>query len=230
MDRRARSRAANRLLRARGGRPPQESDDRHRERDEATRTAPQTIPGPPCRAAVLAGDADAFRVSSSESAAHRRSCYRILATSTTPRMPPGGFVTAYRALGTWRGEGPSGLARPDRHAHRVRRADAAGRSLDRPAPRGREEARPPAVRSVTPHRRRPRRPSHPPTWPSARARSAIRTLWPPRRALSRGRRPAHLLVTLVAEIAAQTTAPSPVKTTSTEGCCACAGPSAQGVA
>ncbi len=59
---------------------------------------------------VLAGDADAFRVLvERESRSLVRTCYRVLgdlheAEDATQEA----FVTAYRALGTWRGDGPFG--------------------------------------------------------------------------------------------------------------------------
>jgi RNA polymerase sigma-70 factor (ECF subfamily) len=61
-------------------------------------------------AAVLAGDADAFRVLvERESRAVVRSCYRILGDlHDAEDAAQEAFVTAYRALGTWRGEGPFG--------------------------------------------------------------------------------------------------------------------------
>ena len=61
-------------------------------------------------AAVLAGDADAFRVLvERESRAIVRSCYRILGDlHDAEDAAQEAFVTAYRALGTWRGEGPFG--------------------------------------------------------------------------------------------------------------------------
>jgi RNA polymerase sigma-70 factor, ECF subfamily len=61
-------------------------------------------------AAVLAGNADAFRVLvERESRAIVRSCYRILGDlHEAEDASQEAFVTAYRALGTWRGEGPFG--------------------------------------------------------------------------------------------------------------------------
>jgi len=61
-------------------------------------------------AAVLAGNADAFRVLvERESRAIVRSCYRILGDlHEAEDAAQEAFVTAYRALGTWRGEGPFG--------------------------------------------------------------------------------------------------------------------------
>ena len=61
-------------------------------------------------AAVLGGDADAFRVLvERESRAVVRSCYRILGDlHDAEDAAQEAFVTAYRALGTWRGEGPFG--------------------------------------------------------------------------------------------------------------------------
>jgi RNA polymerase sigma-70 factor, ECF subfamily len=59
---------------------------------------------------VLAGDADAFRVLvERESRAIVRACYRILGDlHEAEDASQEAFVTAYRALGTWRGEGPFG--------------------------------------------------------------------------------------------------------------------------
>ena len=61
-------------------------------------------------AAVLAGNPDAFRVLvERESRATVRSCYRILGDlHEAEDAAQEAFVTAYRALGTWRGEGPFG--------------------------------------------------------------------------------------------------------------------------
>jgi len=61
-------------------------------------------------AAVLAGDADAFRtLVERESRAIVRSCYRILGDlHEAEDASQEAFVTAYRALGTWRGDGPFG--------------------------------------------------------------------------------------------------------------------------
>jgi RNA polymerase sigma-70 factor (ECF subfamily) len=61
-------------------------------------------------AAVLAGNADAFRVLvERESRATVRTCYRILGDlHDAEDSAQEAFVTAYRALGTWRGEGPFG--------------------------------------------------------------------------------------------------------------------------
>jgi RNA polymerase sigma-70 factor, ECF subfamily len=61
-------------------------------------------------AAVLAGHPDAFRVLvDRESRATVRSCYRILGDiHEAEDAAQEAFVTAYRALGTWRGEGPFG--------------------------------------------------------------------------------------------------------------------------
>lgn len=61
-------------------------------------------------AAVLAGDADAFRtLVERESRALVRSCYRVLGDlHDAEDAAQEAFVTAYRALGTWRGDGPFG--------------------------------------------------------------------------------------------------------------------------
>jgi RNA polymerase sigma-70 factor, ECF subfamily len=61
-------------------------------------------------AAVLAGDADAFRILvERESRSVTRTCYRILGDlHEAEDASQEAFVTAYRALGTWRGEGPFG--------------------------------------------------------------------------------------------------------------------------
>ena len=61
-------------------------------------------------AAVLAGDADRFRVLvERESRSIVRTCYRILGDlHEAEDAAQEAFVTAYRALGTWRGEGPFG--------------------------------------------------------------------------------------------------------------------------
>jgi RNA polymerase sigma-70 factor (ECF subfamily) len=59
---------------------------------------------------VLAGDADAFRVLvERESRSVVRACYRILGDlHEAEDASQEAFVTAYRALGTWRGDGPFG--------------------------------------------------------------------------------------------------------------------------
>jgi RNA polymerase sigma-70 factor (ECF subfamily) len=59
---------------------------------------------------VLAGDADAFRVLvDRESRAIVRACYRVLGDlHEAEDAAQETFVTAYRALGTWRGEGAFG--------------------------------------------------------------------------------------------------------------------------
>ena len=59
---------------------------------------------------MLAGDADAFRILvERESRAVIRTCYRILGDlHEAEDASQEAFVTAYRALGTWRGEGPFG--------------------------------------------------------------------------------------------------------------------------
>ena len=61
-------------------------------------------------AAVLAGDADAFRaLVERESRSIVRTCYRILGDlHEAEDASQEAFVTAYRALGTWRGDGPFG--------------------------------------------------------------------------------------------------------------------------
>ncbi len=59
---------------------------------------------------MLAGDGDAFRVLvERESRAIVRTCYRILGDlHEAEDASQEAFVTAYRALGTWRGDGPFG--------------------------------------------------------------------------------------------------------------------------
>ena len=61
-------------------------------------------------AAVLGGDGNAFRVLvERESRSLMRTCYRILGDlHEAEDAAQEAFVTAYRALGTWRGEGPFG--------------------------------------------------------------------------------------------------------------------------
>ena len=61
-------------------------------------------------AAVLEGDPDAFRtLVERESRALVRSCYRVLGDlHDAEDAAQEAFVTAYRALGTWRGDGPFG--------------------------------------------------------------------------------------------------------------------------
>jgi RNA polymerase sigma-70 factor (ECF subfamily) len=59
---------------------------------------------------VLGGDADAFRtLVERESRSVVRACYRILGDlHEAEDAAQEAFVTAYRALGTWRGDGPFG--------------------------------------------------------------------------------------------------------------------------
>ncbi len=61
-------------------------------------------------AAVLGGDRDVFRILvERESRALVRSCYRVLGDlHDAEDAAQEAFVTAYRALGTWRGDGPFG--------------------------------------------------------------------------------------------------------------------------
>ena len=61
-------------------------------------------------AAVLEGDRDAFRILvERESRALVRSCYRVLGDlHDAEDAAQEAFVTAYRALGMWRGDGPFG--------------------------------------------------------------------------------------------------------------------------
>lgn len=60
--------------------------------------------------AVLEGDRDAFRILvDRESAAVVRACYRVLADLPEAEdIAQEAFVTAYRSLATWRGDGPFG--------------------------------------------------------------------------------------------------------------------------
>ncbi len=61
-------------------------------------------------AAVVAGDADAFRILvDRESRSIVRICYRILGDiNDAEDAAQEAFVSAYRAIGTWRGDGPFG--------------------------------------------------------------------------------------------------------------------------
>jgi len=61
-------------------------------------------------AAVLGGDRDAFRILvDRESAAVVRACHRVLGDlAEAEDVAQEAFVTAYRSLATWRGEGPFG--------------------------------------------------------------------------------------------------------------------------
>ncbi|MCI0583913.1 MAG: sigma-70 family RNA polymerase sigma factor [Chloroflexi bacterium] len=61
-------------------------------------------------AAVLDGDRDAFRVLvDRESAAVVRACHRVLGDlAEAEDVAQEAFVTAYRSLATWRGDGPFG--------------------------------------------------------------------------------------------------------------------------
>jgi len=71
-----------------------------------------TRPGdePAIVAAVLGGDRDAFRVLvDRESAAIVRACHRVLGDfAEAEDVAQEAFVTAYRSLATWRGDGPFG--------------------------------------------------------------------------------------------------------------------------
>jgi RNA polymerase sigma-70 factor (ECF subfamily) len=60
--------------------------------------------------AVLDGDRDAFRILvDRESSAVVRACFRVLGDlQAAEDVAQGAFVSAYRALATWRGEGPIG--------------------------------------------------------------------------------------------------------------------------
>lgn len=83
-------------------------------RDSATYTSDRTSPLPHLDedratvARVLAGDRDAFRVLvDRESAAVVRACHRVLGDlHEAEDAAQEAFVTAYRALGTWRQDGP----------------------------------------------------------------------------------------------------------------------------
>ncbi len=61
-------------------------------------------------AAVLGGDRDAFRILvDREAAAVVRACHRVLGDlGEAEDVAQEAFVTAYRSLATWRGEGPFG--------------------------------------------------------------------------------------------------------------------------
>jgi RNA polymerase sigma-70 factor (ECF subfamily) len=61
-------------------------------------------------AAILAGDRDAFRILvDREAPAVVRACHRILGDfAEAEDIAQEAFVTAYRSLGTWRGDGPFG--------------------------------------------------------------------------------------------------------------------------
>jgi RNA polymerase sigma-70 factor (ECF subfamily) len=90
-----------------GGAPPR------RPAIETTTTAwPATRPSDDTAivADILGGDRDAFRVLvDRESAAVVRACHRILGNlSEAEDVAQEAFVTAYRSLATWRGEGPFG--------------------------------------------------------------------------------------------------------------------------
>lgn len=71
---------------------------------------PRATDEPAIVEAVLAGDRDAFRILvERESASVVRACHRILSdVHDAEDAAQEAFVTAYRALGTWRGEGPFG--------------------------------------------------------------------------------------------------------------------------
>ncbi len=80
-------------------------------RDPALREVPEDdLEARRVVAAVLGGDRDAFRILvERESRALVRSCYRVLGDlHDAEDAAQEAFVTAYRALGTWRGDGPFG--------------------------------------------------------------------------------------------------------------------------
>jgi RNA polymerase sigma-70 factor, ECF subfamily len=88
-------------------------------RSPATRSDPTTVPLPDATAdlddraaveAVLGGDRDAFRVLvDRESAAVIRACHRVLGdVHEAEDAAQEAFVTAFRSLAGWRGDGPFG--------------------------------------------------------------------------------------------------------------------------
>ncbi len=83
----------------------------------STLATPTTEPSPPEAAddlrvvrAILAGDRDAFRILvDRESASVVRACFRVLGDlHEAEDVAQEAFMSAYRALSTWRGEGPFG--------------------------------------------------------------------------------------------------------------------------
>jgi RNA polymerase sigma-70 factor, ECF subfamily len=73
-------------------------------------TAARPSDEPAIVAAVLGGDRDAFRILvDRESAVVVRACHRVLGDlAEAEDVAQEAFVTAYRSLATWRGEGPFG--------------------------------------------------------------------------------------------------------------------------
>ncbi len=80
------------------------------DRSTAGRAAASPNDEPAIAAAVLAGDRDAFRLLvDRESAAVIRACHRVLGDlGEAEDVAQEAFVTAYRSLATWRGDGPFG--------------------------------------------------------------------------------------------------------------------------
>jgi RNA polymerase sigma-70 factor, ECF subfamily len=96
----------------RSGDQPDRSTPGRRPIDTTTDRWPAARPGDEADivAAVLGGDRDAFRVLvDREAAAVVRACHRVLGDlGEAEDVAQEAFVTAYRSLATWRGEGPFG--------------------------------------------------------------------------------------------------------------------------
>src|SRR3990172_7791581 len=87
-------------------------DPRHRDAraDRDARRHPREVDDRHLFTAITAGDRDAFRaLVEREQAPVFRACYRILGrVAEAEDVAQESFVIAYRAIGTWRGDGPLG--------------------------------------------------------------------------------------------------------------------------
>ena len=90
--------------------PPQRTEDVTTGRDDADQESGATTDDRQLVDAVLGGDRDAFRrIVDREGSSVVSACTRVLGDRTEAEdVAQEAFVTAYRSLGTWRGEGPLG--------------------------------------------------------------------------------------------------------------------------